>query len=485
MTVALPSIQTELSISQSDLQWPVSVYSLTYGCFLLLSGRLADILGRRLLFLVGTAWFAAFSLGIAFAPSQVALIVLMALLGIGPAANTPAAVGLFGAHFTGRAKEKAFAILGGAQPLGYIGGLVQAALGTIFSVMAWYCLPPNHPAPDSEDEHGDNTRKVMLKRLKRIDWVGAALSTAGFGLLTFSLAGAESAPRGWKTPYIPALLCTSVICLVGFVEWERRREQAGKSVLVPLSIFRAPNFGSLLAVAFTAWWSFNALNYYATLFFQSVQLLSPLQTSISFLPLAASGIFLNVLSGLLIHCVRPQFLILVGLVLSVAAAALFAVIKPNVTYWAMSLPFLLLLPGPDLCYSVLNLHICNGVDIHNQALAGALFNVVTRVGTSVGLAVTSAVSTAIQKMAAKRHNTSDLTGPLVLMPGYRGAAWVCFGMAVLAVIISLAKLRHMEIIKHTEANKNLEPRTSLAIEMDHMPTIERGEKDGSVAATSV
>ncbi|KAJ1310847.1 hypothetical protein OPQ81_009365 [Rhizoctonia solani] len=247
MTVALPSIQAELSISQSDLQWPVS------------SG----------------------------------LAVLMALLGIGPAANTPAAVGLFGAHFTGRAKEKAFAILGGAQPLGYIGGLiiggilcqspvgwrslfwVQAALGAIFSAMAWYCLPPNHPAPDSEDGHRDNTRGVMFKRLKRIDWVGAGLSTTGLGLFTFSLAGAESAPKGWKTPYIPSLLSVSVICLVGFVEWERRRERAGKPVLVPLSIFRVPNFGPLLAVAFTAWWSFNALNYYATLFFQSVQLLSP------------------------------------------------------------------------------------------------------------------------------------------------------------------------------------------------------------------
>ncbi|CEL58277.1 putative MFS-type transporter C1683,03c OS=Schizosaccharomyces pombe (strain 972 / ATCC 24843) GN=SPBC1683.03c PE=3 SV=1 [Rhizoctonia solani AG-1 IB] len=491
-------------LSQSDLQWPVSVYSLTYGCFLLLSGRLADILGRRLLFLVGTAWFAAFSLGVAFAPSQVALIVLMALLGIGPAANTPAAVGLFGAHFTGRAKEKAFAILGGAQPLGYIGGLViggilcqspvgwrslfwvQAALGAIFSVMAWYCLPANHPAPHLEDEDGEDTNKVMLKRLKRIDWVGAGLSTVGLGLLTFSLAGAESAPKGWKTPYIPALLSVSILSLIGFVEWERRCEQAGRSVLVPLSIFRTPNFGPLLAVAFTAWWSFNALNYYATLFFQSVQLLSPLQTSISFLPLAISGIFLNILSGLLIHRVRPQFLILAGLVLSVAAAALFAVIKPSVTYWAMSLPFLLLLPGPDLCYSVLNLHICNGVDIHNQALAGALFNVVTRVGTSMGLAVTSAVSTAIQKMAAKRYHTSDLTGPLVLMPGYRGAAWVCFGMAILAVVISLAKLHRMEIIKHTEANENLEPRTSLAIEMDHMPSGERRErKEGSIAASSV
>lgn len=96
--------------------------------------------------------------------------------------------------------------------------------------------------------------------------------------------------------------------------------------------------------------------------------------------------------------VRPQFLILFGLLLSVvslfanpmnyfdsndiarqAAAILFALIKVEASYWAMSLPFLLLLPGPDLCYSVLNLHICNGVDIHNQALAGALFNVVTRV----------------------------------------------------------------------------------------------------------
>ncbi|KAG8736961.1 hypothetical protein FRC12_017342 [Ceratobasidium sp. 428] len=495
MTVALPSIQKELSISQSDLQWPVSVYSLTYGCFLLLSGRLADILGRRLLFLVGTAWFAALSLAVAFSPSQVILIVLMALLGVGPAANTPAAVGLFGAHFTGRAREKAFAILGGAQPLGYIGGLViggilcqspvgwrslfwvQAALATIFTGMAWYCLPPNQPGP--EGEQGENAR-VMIKRLKRIDWVGAALSTAGLGLFTFSLAGAESAPKGWRTPYIPSLLAVSVVCLVGFIEWERRREHAGKSVLVPLSIFRAPRFGPLLAVVFTAWWSFNALNYYATLFFQSVQLLSPLQTSLSFLPLAMSGMTLNILSGLLMNRVRPQLLILVGLLLSVAAAILFALIKVDVSYWAMSLPFLLLLPGPDLCYSVLNLHICNGVDIHNQALAGALFNVVTRVGTSVGLAVTSAVSTTIQRLAAKHENSTDLTGPRVLMPGYRAAAWVCFGMAIISVIISLFRLSDMEIIKYTEANEDLEPRTSLAVEMDVIVREEGRVKEGSV-----
>ncbi|KAG9086437.1 hypothetical protein FRC06_003087, partial [Ceratobasidium sp. 370] len=421
MTVALPSIQKELSISQSDLQWPVSAYSLTYGCFLLLSGRLADILGRRLLFLVGTGWFAALSLAVAFSPSQVALILLMALLGLGPAANTPAAVGLFGAHFSGRAREKVFAILGGAQPLGYIGGLVVGGfLCAIFTSMAWFCLPPNHPNP--EGEQGENAR-IMTKRLKRIDWVGAALSTAGLGLFTFSLAGAESAPKGWRTPYIPSLLAVSVICLVGFVQWERQREQAGKSVLVPLSIFRVPRFGAMLAVAFTAWWSFNALNYYATLFFQSVRLLSPIQTSISFLPLAMSGMTLNILSGLLANRVRPQILILIGLSLSVGAAMLFALIKVDVSYWAMSLPFLLLLPGPDLYYAVLNLHICNAVDIHNQALAGALFNVVTRVGTSVGLAVTSAVSTTVQRLAAKRENSVDLTGPGVLMPGYRAAAW--------------------------------------------------------------
>ncbi|KAB5593861.1 transport protein [Ceratobasidium theobromae] len=496
MTVALPSIQTELSISQSDLQWPVSVYSLTYGCFLLLSGRLADILGRRLLFLVGTGWFAALSLAIAFSPSQVVLIILMALLGMGPAANTPAAVGLFGSYFSGRAKEKAFA--SGAQPLGYIAGLIiggilcqsaagwrsifwiQAALGATIAALSWYCLPPNHPGPDPEGEQADNS-KATLKRLKRIDWVGAGLSTTGLGLFTFSLAGAEAAPKGWRTPYIPTLLCTSIICLAVFIEWERRRERAGKSVLVPLSIFRVPRFGSLLGVTFTAWWSFNALNYYAALFFQSVQLLSPLQTSLSFLPLAMSGIFLNTLSGLLINRVRPQILILVGLFLSVGAAALFALIKLNVSYWAMSLPFLLLLPGPDLCYSVLNLHLCNGVDIHNQALAGALFNIVIRLGTSVGLAVTSAVSTVTQRTAAQRQNTTDLNGPTVLMPGYRAAAWVCFGMAILAIFISLFELHDMEIIKEVEATEDLEPRTSLAIEMAVMPPQER--KEGSVASS--
>ncbi|KAG8711818.1 hypothetical protein FRC08_015392 [Ceratobasidium sp. 394] len=495
MTVALPSIQKELSISQSDLQWPVSAYSLTYGCFLLLSGRLADILGRRLLFLVGTGWFAALSLAVAFSPSQVALILLMALLGIGPAANTPAAVGLFGAHFTGRAREKVFAILGGAQPLGYIGGLViggflcqspvgwrslfwvQAALGGIFTVMAWFCLPPNQPNP--EGEQGENAR-IMIKRLKRIDWVGAALSTAGLGLFTFSLAGAESAPKGWRTPYIPSLFAVSVMCLVGFIQWERQREHAGKSVLVPLSLFRAPRFGAMLAVAFTAWWSFNALNYYATLFFQSVQLLSPIQTSISFLPLAMSGMTLNILSGLLSNRVRPQLLILVGLTLSVGATILFALIKVDVSYWAMSLPFLLLLPGPDLYYAVLNLHICNAVDIHNQAMAGALFNVVTRVGTSVGLAVTSAVSTAVQRLAAKREHSIDLTGPRVLMPGYRAAAWVCFGVTLLCAVISLLRLSDMEIIKYAEANENMEPRTSLAIEMDVIAREEGREKEGPI-----
>ena len=174
-----------------------------------------------------------------------------------------------------------FPVLGGAQPLGYIGGLViggilcqspvgwrslfwvQAALGAIFTVMAWFCLPPNQPSP--EGEQSANFR-IMVKRLTRIDWVGAALSTTGLGLFTFSLAyvhslsdtfghitdrgssGAESAPKGWRTPYIPSLFSVSVVCLLGFVEWERRRERAGKSVLVPLSIFRAPRFGPLLGV---------------------------------------------------------------------------------------------------------------------------------------------------------------------------------------------------------------------------------------------
>ncbi|EJD45626.1 MFS general substrate transporter, partial [Auricularia subglabra TFB-10046 SS5] len=90
ITVALPTVQKSLNISEANLQWPVSVYALTYGCFLLLAGRAADILGRRRVFLVGTAWFCLCSLVLGFVPNEWLLVFVMALLGFGAAMNTPA-----------------------------------------------------------------------------------------------------------------------------------------------------------------------------------------------------------------------------------------------------------------------------------------------------------------------------------------------------------------------------------------------------------
>ncbi|KAJ7826961.1 major facilitator superfamily domain-containing protein [Mycena leptocephala] len=124
LTVVIPSIGTDLNISEPDLQWPLNVYSLTYGCTLLLFGRMGDIFGGRVMFLVGSAWFSVWSFGTVLAPNLTSITIFLAMLGLGAAANTPAAIGIILCFPPGPRRNTAFEVLGAGQPLGYIFGLV-------------------------------------------------------------------------------------------------------------------------------------------------------------------------------------------------------------------------------------------------------------------------------------------------------------------------------------------------------------------------
>ncbi|KDQ08068.1 hypothetical protein BOTBODRAFT_38288 [Botryobasidium botryosum FD-172 SS1] len=454
LTVALPTIQKSLNIDEANLQWPLTAYSLTYGCFLLLSGRLADIFGRRLLFLLGNIWFVIVSIAVAFAPNPTSFIILMALLGLGPATFTPAGVGLFGATFEGETRAKAFAAIGVGQPLGGIMGLVlggflcqtaaswrsffwvQAGCGLVFIVLGWFSLP-------LDDMPDDDT---TAKRVGRIDWVGAFLITTALALFNFSLAGGPSAPQGWRTPYIPVLLCISIILFAGFLWWEHTREKLGKSVMIPLSIFRVRHVGILLAVVLAAWWSFNSIMYFSTLYYQSVLLLNPIQTSLRFIPLAIAGTCLNIAAGFLVSRARPHYLIIGGLLGSSIGAILFAVIDVHASYWSMALLVMILIAGPDLAYCVCNIQVCAAVDKQSQSLAGGLFAATTRIGTSIGLALTSTISTAVSDRFLSGHPSLLASSPSVLLKGYRAAGWVCFAAAAIAIVMTAFGLHNMPIV---------------------------------------
>ncbi|KAG9041678.1 hypothetical protein FS837_011898 [Tulasnella sp. UAMH 9824] len=349
----------------------------------------------------------------------------------------------------------------------------------------------------------------MLSQLKEFDWIGSLLSSIGATSLIFALSDAESAPDGWSTPYIPALLPTAATFLVSFLWWEEKREQSNKHVLMPLSIWRAKGLGTMIAMIFCAWAgiereglaAFNSMQYLATLMYQQVQRISPLRTAVYFLPMAGSGFLLNVIAGKLTGQVSAFRLICAGLALSMGAALAFCLLNPDANYGFGMLWVMLLSVGPDLFFSAANLHIQNSVGEDKQALAGSLFMIATRYATALGLAVCSAVSTAearryTRKMPPTSFDTFNSTSvassssaessfaPEALLQGLRAAGWACLAFTILALVIAVFGLRGTDIVeKRTSDDEPTRYNEQIELPELRTPTVQaeeslRAEKSG-------
>jgi len=450
-SVAITTIGRDLHFKQSDLQWPLNVYALSVGCLLLLCGRLADILGNKKLFLIGSAWFSIWSIAAAFAQTPWSFILFIGMQGIGSAANTPSGISILSSHFPpGKAKNRAFSILGAGQAIGFIIGMIlggilaesaswraifwlQAGLGCLLCVVGWFVIPNDDP---SRRYH------------KGLDVIGAVLSTAGLGLLVYDLGESTATPKGWATPFIPSLFSVSILLLGSFVAWELRREAKGQSVLLPMSMWSQPGakMGPVILLVIFCWWGFNALGYFIPLYLQQVRGLSPLQTALQVVPQGVSGLIANLATGYLIAKVRGQFLVAFGLIAGLMACILYALIDIEITYWAMAFFMMLLLPILDITYTVANMHVCTSFNGDSQALAGGIFNVATRLGTSIGLAVTSTIANSVSEKFNKHHPDMSPTDPAVLMAGFRAAGWTCCGALGLSLLIAVAGMRGIGLV---------------------------------------
>ncbi|KAJ6474476.1 major facilitator superfamily [Mycena vitilis] len=463
LTVALPSIGKDLHIDEADLQWPLTVFSLSYGCTLLLFGRIADIFGGRLMFIVGSAWFTAWSIGTAFAPNFISLTMFVAMLGLGAATNTPAGIGIIISYFPpGPRRNTAFGVVGAGQPLGYILGLVlggllsqshatwraifyvQAGLAALFVIIGFFYL---------DEEPADGALYV-----KGLDWGGALLSTAGIGLLTYSLAASATAPRGWATPYIIGSVCASVTLLGLFWLYETWREKRVLSVLMPPSIWKHPaaKMPATIGMVFFAWWNFNTLLYLCALYFQQVNGLSPVQTSIRFLPCIICAFGTNLSGGWLLNRVSGLPLILAAVLMNTGAALLFCVLDVHTSYWKIAFWVMVLVVGADLVYPAGTLQVSSAFDNDSKSLAGGIFTVATRLGTSIGMAVTTSISTSVSQGFQARHPGLSSDDPQVLMAGFRAGAWSLFGAAILSFVIALIGLRGIGIIGQSSDNSKSE-----------------------------
>ncbi|KDE03042.1 hypothetical protein MVLG_06432 [Microbotryum lychnidis-dioicae p1A1 Lamole] len=519
LTVSLPQVQKDLNIAASALQWPLTLYALVLGSTLLPMGRLADVYGPRLLFLIGTALYFVVSVAVALSPTMIGFSAFSSMLGICAAANTPSGIGILGRHFEpGPRKNIAFALLGAGQPLGFASGLVvgalltetklewrasfyvQVALAALFGVLGFFVIPKifamdsaaiplvtarsadvtlaatSDAASVASAAESAATSPPDLSQNRRIDWIGTLLSFAGFVLLTFALADASSEPLGWKTPWLPPLIPISVLLLIAFFYWEVRLQHmviafysspqepklGGKPKrpppppILPPGIWTTSYLPAILAVVFFAWGAFNTCTYYVNLVLQLVMKESALKTALFQLPLIVSGIIFNIIPGYAISYIHGNTLIIISMTLGIIAPILLAVVKPDHGYWAAIFPLLALAPATDLSYTVATIAISRSATRSQQATAGALFQVTTRLATSMSLAIISSIATlASDKYLAANPFAGDLSpntteSPDVLLAGYRIGGWLTFAFAAIALTISLFSLRGMGLVGSKE-----------------------------------
>ncbi|KAI5466005.1 major facilitator superfamily domain-containing protein [Mariannaea sp. PMI_226] len=460
VVIILPHIGHDLDIPDTRQQWVVSSYVLTFGCFLLLWGRIADIYGKRLIFVLGSVWVTITCVVNPFLPSEILFDLFRGLHGLGAAANVPTAIGILGTTFPpGKAKNYAFSAYAAGAPLGSVCGNLISGLISEFASWKWVFgalaimagfisvagifLIPNPPTPS-------NDQATLRAKTAQVDWIGATLITVGLLALMFALT--EGNVVGWSTPWIPSLIVVSLLIIVIFGFWVWYLEnKTNRPPLVKISIFRNWRFSAVMAIMGLFFGGFNNYLIFATYYFQDFQGLSPLQTMLRFIPTGVSGLLIAFLVAKLLHRVPTFFIIGGGHICVCIAALLYAVpIPPTTSYFAWGLwAMILSVAGADTAWPCLTLFTSRALPPEDQAVGGALVNAMGMFGRAIALAIATAVQSSA--MASARGVDIQNVGPVEpwddpSLKGLRAAGWTNFGILVLALSLVVATFRSMEII---------------------------------------
>ncbi|CAG8236996.1 unnamed protein product [Penicillium salamii] len=447
LTVGLPTIAKDLNLPNNLLLWPASVYSLANGCCLLLAGSMADFMGNRMINLAGCFLLGAFILACGVAQTGIQIILFRTFQGIATSMCIPTAFSILtDAMPTGKRRNIGFACLGLGQPLGFsmglvLGGLFQgsslgwrfgyylcAGISMVLTLVNFFKLPK------------DAVREpISWRRLRsEIDWLGILLSSSCLGIISYVFATITDKPSNIQRPENIVLLCAAAVMIPSFMGWMNWREKNGKSALIPNSLWRNTAFTSVCVMVLLSWAVLNGMETILSLFFQEVQDLSAFQAALRFLPNVVIGILLNLGTGLLVHRLHADHLVLVSTFLSAGSPLLMAIIDPTWSWWYCAFWAVLLGPlSADVIFTIANLIITDAFTPKTQGLAGAVFNVTAQFGTSIGLTIFAIISAGVTQGSAE----SDKASPEALMIGYRAVFWTCFGLMIAACGVGALGLR--------------------------------------------
>ncbi|PWN47166.1 MFS general substrate transporter [Violaceomyces palustris] len=480
VNIALPSMSKSLGIKPTDTSWLMSSYALAFGGFLLLSGVLADRYGKRVIFVLGCSKLFLWSLAISFARNEVAAIVLRAFQGLGAAATVPAAVGCISIHFQGKDRNVALSLFGGAGAVGFstgliLGGLIEGSLGWrwIFRVIAIFAalvaLASLWLFPKDE-------RRLPGPK-PALDIWGAGLGTSGLVLLVFCLS--SGGVYGWGKAFIVALLVLSVASLAAFTYAEKRV----KNPLMPLTLWRLPNFGAswVCGLFLYCWW--QSVVYYLVLLAQNVYRLSPIQTALRLIPIGIISGPACAFGPYFIARFPLKNLVIVGMlgaVLTPIPSALTTAgggggggggggegvrsLPTSSSFFYHAFPTAVM--GAifiTLSYTCINVFLITSVPPSAKGLAGGLANTSYQLGSGIGLAITAAVQQAVSKSSTVQPSSIELTSTapnqdlnleqvlevLELLREYKACMWTCSAMAGVALLVILVFVKNIKIVDGT------------------------------------
>jgi EmrB/QacA subfamily drug resistance transporter len=444
VNVALPTIGRKLHFSDTNLQWVVTAYGLTFGGFLLLGGRAADLLGRRRMMMIGLAVFTAASLACALATTDTFLIVMRGVQGLGAAIVLPAALSIVMNMFPeGGERNKALGAWGAVAASGATVGLILG--GVLTRYLGWeYIFFLNVPIGLAALVLA--RRVVPESRLdvtrRRYDPFGAFTVTSGLLLLVYALSQAPQ--HGWGSVRTISLLAAAAALVLAFIVIETRVE----APLLPLRIFRLPTVAGANAVGLLLGASFFGFIFVGTLYMQQVLGYSALQTGLAWLAASVTSVALAGLSQALVTRVSAKLVMAVGMGL-IGGGILWTTAAPvDGRFWHdLAGPFFVAGAGTAFAFIPVSIAALAGIAAKEAGLASGLLNTSQQVGGAIGVAIASTVAATHFKTLVD----SGSAAPAALTGGFQWAFWVCGAIALTAVPITFLLVRSRDLASATPA----------------------------------
>jgi EmrB/QacA subfamily drug resistance transporter len=439
VNVALPSIQSDLHIGISELEWVVNGYALTFAVLMLTGGKLADLFGRRFIFIVGLAIFTGASLACGLSPNANFLIGARVVQGVGSALMNPATLSIITATFPPRQRGMAIGMWAGVSALALaIGPLVG---GLITQHISWsWIFYINVPV---------GILAIVVARLviresrdtsaeQRLDLPG--LLTSGIGLFALIYGLIEANTYGWTSARILAFFAVAVIGLVAFVVLELRQ----RVPMLDLSLFRNPIFAGANAIMLLVALAMFGVFFYVSLYVQNILHYSPTQAGATFLPMTLCIVFLAPIAGKVTDRFGPRWLIAAGMALVAGSLLIFAQLDQSSTFWNILPGLLIGGAGMAMSMAPTTATAMHAVPVDKAGVGSAVLNSMRQVGGSLGIAVMGAI------VASYVHvPPTDPRAAGEFVQGFQRSLLVAAGIAFIAAIVGVTALRKPEHAEET------------------------------------